>query len=621
MCDEPTVFTGLMSSNLATQLMVAPMLCASRGTFNVAAFTEELAQIERHMHSDDQLTDGEIWEDVQDLYWRGHESQIVHPFLGSYTLPTLLSIPTREQIRGVLSDLTSRMTPGPINRTDPIAQNAFSWGQRVAVRQGTEGLTYGTLDAHADILGRFIAGCRDSDDQQVAIFFSRNRVEHFSINIGAKRAGVAYTNFHSYLSRDQIMEKLRAQPYRVLFLDHESLLHIELYLPLLEAMGTIVVDIDNKYPNVLHYRSIIKEFKRPPAASADMVAPEYPGPVMMSSGTTGEPKLVRVKRDANVGRKANRLFQITERDKNLVVGQLYHGGAHSWAKGHLNRGAMVMLDETPSLAFDPEATLDLIDNHQLTNFWTSPHWLKSLCMFVADSHHDYKLDSLRAIYVGAAPFHPSLKELAVGVFGPIIWENYATTEFGLVTVLRPDQLLAHKETVGRPAPGVEIQIRDQGGTILGPGQVGTIYVKNALTDGRFREGDDFGKLDEDGFLTVLGRSIEKIVTNGQAVFPRTIENHMRGMSGIQDCHVVGIPDKKLGEMVVAAVVLARGARYTEVELLRHMENVAGPGVKGLAPARIVFLRSVPRAPYKAHNAILREVVIKALDRLDNIVTE
>lgn len=609
------VFSTFLPSSLATSAMVGPMLCSSSsGLFNVAGFTEELQQLEQTMRLDEALTNGEVWEDVQKIYWRGHGSVVVRPFLGSYSLPSIEVVPKRNTIYTVIKDLKSRMTTGPINRTDPIAQNAFSWARRFAVRQGSEGLTYGKLDAHADIIGRFISGCRESHDQQVAIFFSRNRIEHFSINIGAKRAGASYTPFHSYLSRDQIMDKLRALPYRLLFLDYESLLHIELCLPLLEAKGIIVVDIDNRYPKVLHYSSLLKEFKRPPAAGPDMDAPEYLGPTMMSSGTTGEPKLVQVKYDANVGRKANRLFQVTQNDRNLVIGQLYHGGARSWAKGHLNRGALVLLDETPSLAFDPKETLGLIESHQLTNFWTSPHWLKSLCMYISASKRDYRLDSLRAIYVGAAPFHPSLKELAVSVFGPIIWENYATTEFGLVTALRPDQLIEHKYSVGRAAPGVEIQIRDDEGQVLESGTVGTIFVKNALTGGEFQQGDDFGYLDEDKFLTVLGRSIEKIVINGQDFYPRIIENQLRDISGIQDCHVVGIPDEMFGEIAVAAVVLSHGARYTEAELLMEMDRVTPPPYSGLSPSRIVFLTSIPRAPYKAHNSILREVVQTALGR-------
>jgi len=338
---------------------------------------------------------------------------------------------------------------------------------------------------------------------------------------------------------------------------------------------------------------------------------------MYSSGTTGTPKLISVPAKAGVGAEANKIFRIGENDRNLVIGQLYHGGAWSWLKGHVNRGAEAVLLTQPTAALHPQDTLEAIEDRKITNFWISPPWLQGLCVYLDECPRKFNLSSLRAIYTGAAPFHPVLKKRAVERFGNIVWENYATTEFGLVSILKPEDLLTHATTVGKAAPGVEIQIRGElegknATAPLNPGQEGRIWVKNEQTGHVFVMSDDLGVLDEQGYLTILGRVHERIVSGGITVYPRALENALMEVSGIQDAHVIGVPHDYLKEEVVAAVVFRPGVRIRSHDIMQQLSRRTDlPFLRGHdLPIRFMGVPALPRKPYKVNIATLRDMILK-----------
>ncbi|HEX5038081.1 MAG TPA: class I adenylate-forming enzyme family protein [bacterium] len=564
----------------------------------------------------------EVWADVQDLVQQAQSSALTRPMLPENLLPHVVGYPSQTEIDATIGRLERSFALGPIRRNDFIARNVSLWGGRVAVRQGKKRTNYRTLDHRADVVGMFLAMCIRDSGQRAAVFFSYNRNNLFEITLGCRRAGVGFTSIPSYLSAEQFLEKLEEEKakgnrYKVLFFDSQSLSKVEPLLPLLESQGYAMVDIDSQHPSVLSYGSLIADIPKPRAQTPDAKPPPYPGPIMYSSGTTGNPKLISVKAAANVGAKANKVFGIRQDDKNLVIGQLYHGGAYSWARGHLNRGGEVVVTEHSSLTLNPKAVLSDIEARGITNFWVSPPWLQGLCDYLEKEPQEQgALSSLRAIYVGASHFHPALKRLAVERFGEIVWENYATTELGLIALLRPEELSLRPATVGRAAPETEIEIRDDQGEAVPLGTPGTIWVRNERTGGEFREGDDFGRLDADGYLTVLGRTVERIVFGKQTIYPREIENELMEMPGIQECHVIGIPSPSPSSnpepTVVVAVVLKKKVRLTEREIRDYLSARDGLSHISGVPLTVVFVPSLPRKPYKVNYPILRDMVIQRI---------
>lgn len=494
-----------------------------------------------------------------------------------------------------------------IRRTDPVAQNNLRWGACRAI--GLEGreVSYGQLDFNADVIAGYLAAHLDASRQMVGLFFGQNRPEFFEVSLAAKRIGASYTSFHSHLTPEEFLLHIQKQPYRVIFVDRKTRIMLEPFFPQLKASGKIIIDIDGSFVDEHSYAKILSWGVRPRAATPDDFIPQYRGPIMQSSGTTGQAKIVPVDGPLSNGARANRFFRVTDEDRHLVVGQLYHGGASSWARGHLNRGASIYLMDMESLVFDPQVVLESVAKYRITNFWISAPWLHSLCLCLDGmGQPSYDLSSLRAIFVGAATCYPFLREMADRFFGPVFWDNYATTELGLIAALAPPDFLPQACTVGCPAPGVNIEIRNREGEILKPPYIGEVFVQSPLSGGRFEPSGDVGFMQE-GYLSLVGRSHEMPRDLRNLYFPRQIEDQVFRMPGVRDCCVVRVSTNHGEEELVVAVERKPDTNIHENDILANLH------VKGQRPQRVVFFESLPRIPYKVNIPELRERVRHQLE--------
>jgi acyl-CoA synthetase (AMP-forming)/AMP-acid ligase II len=157
-------------------------------------------------------------------------------------------------------------------------------------------------------------------------------------------------------------------------------------------------------------------------------------------------------------------------------------------------------------------------------------------------------------------------------------------------------------SLGRPLPSIELEIRDEQGTVLPPGEPGEIYVRGEQISGEYLdqgsrlEGEgwfptrDRGWVDEDGYLFLDGRLDDVIVRGGENISPGEIEDVLMSHDGVADCAVVGVPDEQWGEAVAAAVVRAEGATVTEAELV---DLVRASLRSSRAPSRVVFRAELP----------------------------
>ena len=177
---------------------------------------------------------------------------------------------------------------------DLIAQNFGTYGGRVCVQLGAAQVTYARLHHVANQVAGFLVD-HLSQGQQVALYFCQNQPELFEIAQGAKRGGFGYTNFYSYFSGQELLEKMKGGSYRVLFVDGKSLLTLEPVLAQIRSLGCIVVDINNSthLADVIQYSDILK---RDDSFSVPQDRRPLGLPVMLTSGTTGPSKLVPIER-------------------------------------------------------------------------------------------------------------------------------------------------------------------------------------------------------------------------------------------------------------------------------------------------------------------------------------
>lgn len=313
-----------------------------------------------------------------------------------------------------------------------------------------------------------------------------------------------------------------------------------------------------------------------------------------------EAELVSINARYFLGRKNVRL---------LTVAPLSHVAGHL-AIGLLpSGGTSVILD-----GFDSEKVLKTIESEKISHLFLPPTALYNIMTHPLAASTDYS--SLQMLSTGAAPVAPEKFKEAVRLFGPVVWEGYGQTEALIPLLMKgPDDYLtpegAFREDVvrsaGRAWEYVRIEIMDEEGNIVPRGERGEIVVRSAYlmkgyyknpeaTDEVLRNGflhtGDIGVMDENGFVTIVDRKKEMIITGGFNVFPAEVEAVMNEHPAVLDCIVVGVPDEKWGEAIKAVVQLKPGV-VVDCEALRlHCRERLG-GVK--APKSVEIWPDLPRS--------------------------
>jgi bile acid-coenzyme A ligase len=246
----------------------------------------------------------------------------------------------------------------------------------------------------------------------------------------------------------------------------------------------------------------------------------------------------------------------------LVPGPMYHTNGFVTLTFLLGGDRLVVLEQ-----FDGALVLDAIEQHAVTTFTATPTMLQRIAQVEGVERRD--LSTVRWILQGAAVMPPALLRTWFSLLAPekVVMAYGMTEQLGL-TALRGDEWLAHEGSVGRGFRDTEIRILDADGRELPPGQLGDIYLRSPMTgsysyrggaallpttaDG-FGTAGDMGWVDEDGFLYVVDRRVDMIVSGGANVFPAEVESALSDHPGIADVVVIGLPDETWGRRVHAVV--------------------------------------------------------------------
>jgi long-chain acyl-CoA synthetase len=267
-------------------------------------------------------------------------------------------------------------------------------------------------------------------------------------------------------------------------------------------------------------------------------------------------------------------------------------------------GTLVILPK-----FDPEHALRIIDNERITNTNVAPVHIDRILKLEAKLRARYGLDSLVALVVGGAPFPANIKEQAVEFFGSgVLHELYGSTEGGIFTNLRPADQLRKPGSVGLPFPCTEVGLFDESGQEVEAGQPGQFfsrspfhfleYWNNAAATRELFRGEwlsvgDIATRDEEGFVSLIGRKSDLIITGGYNVHPGEVEEVLESHASVREAVVIGAPDPEWGEAVTAFVVLKNGISIDEAALSAHCRQTLS---RYKAPKRYVAIDQLPRDP-------------------------
>ncbi|MEU0984637.1 long-chain fatty acid--CoA ligase [Streptomyces griseus] len=330
--------------------------------------------------------------------------------------------------------------------------------------------------------------------------------------------------------------------------------------------------------------------------------------LLYTGGTTGLPKgVMATHRSLTASLFGSVLVdEAVERGgTTLLTAPIFHVAALlAWASQNLVGGTLVFL---PS--FTPEGFLEAVQRHRVTTTLLVPVMVQAVC-----EHPEFDAwdtSSLEAIIYGGAGSPRSLLDRAMTAFpGARFTQGYGQTETGVLTMLVPGDHVAagaRLDSVGRATPSVELAVVGPDGRELKTGEVGEIvtrgdhvmrgyWEKPELTSQVLRDGwmhtGDAGRLDEDGYLYVVDRIKDMVITGGENVYSAEVENALASHPAVASCAVIGVADARWGERVHAVVVRKPDQSVTAEELRDHTKNLIA-GYK--APRSVEFVDVLPRS--------------------------
>ena len=333
--------------------------------------------------------------------------------------------------------------------------------------------------------------------------------------------------------------------------------------------------------------------------------------IVGTGGTTGRPKGVQLT-DRNLETMTALTlmgYPFQPRPVYLAMAPLTHA-AGVLCFPMMARGGEIVVMAKP----DVTAFLALIERHRVTHTFLPPTLIYMLLAHEKLSATD--LSSLRCFWYGAAPMSPQRLEQALTAIGPVMAQLFGQSEAPMMISMlppadhfRPDGSVARERlsSAGRPAPLVTVEIMASDGTLLAQGERGEIVVRSSLVmAGYYRNPEataeaskhgwhhtgDIGYLDEDGFLFIVDRAKDMIITGGFNVYSAEVEQALMAHPAVRDCGVVGLPDEKWGERVVAVVQPQDGAAVSEQEIVAFVKERIG-SVK--APKQVHVWPDLPRS--------------------------
>jgi fatty-acyl-CoA synthase len=267
--------------------------------------------------------------------------------------------------------------------------------------------------------------------------------------------------------------------------------------------------------------------------------------------------------------------------------------------------------------FDPEGTLRAVAQHRASALAVVPVMLQRILDLPLETIARHDLHALRIVALSGSALPGELATRAMDVLGEVLYNLYGSTEVAWATIATPKDLRAAPGTAGSPPLGTVVKLLDKDGREVAPGESGRIFVGNEMMfEGYTGGGDkervgglmstgDVGHLDAGGRLFVDGRDDEMIVSGGENVFPREVEDLLADHREIEEAAVVGIEDTEFGQRLKAFVVRRNGSELDEEAIKRYVkENLARYKV----PREVVFLPELPR---NATGKVLkRELAIK-----------
>lgn len=484
--------------------------------------------------------------------------------------------------------LVREVLRGGTNLYTLLAVAAARWPDRTAMIDDDGALSYRELRAKTESLARELSRDGVETDQAVGIMCRNGRnfvAAVFATGLVGADVVLVSTEFRT----NALAGALRTHQIRTMLADKE-------FAEQIRDVGESVTVIDPATVETHQGKS------RPKVASSGRI-------VLLTSGTTGVPKGVpripQISSGVGIGVTILDRTRLRVGSRIAVAVPMFHGLGLGTLMLTVSLGGTVLTHRR----FDAETTLAQASLHRADAMSVVPIMLARILDLPQPVRARNPVPSLRAVISSGDRLDPSLARRFMDAYGNILYNGYGSTEVGIGALATPTELRHAPETVGRPVAGCPVRIYDRNGRSVGPRVTGRIFVGGELTSQGYTGGSvvgeakavidgmtstgDMGYLDNSGRLYIVGREDDMIVSGGENVYPRALENALADHPDIAENAVIGVPDEQFGRRLAAFIVLRPRSDLDENGIREYLK---GKVSRFEQPRDIHIVGDIPRNP-------------------------
>lgn len=483
-----------------------------------------------------------------------------------------------------------------LNIASGIREFATASPQVIAIIDGDRSLTYAFLYERACKLANLLLDSQLKPGSPVAVLIG-NRLEYSEVAAGCAMAGLPIVPINPRQTAEETAYILSHSRAQALIYD------VALTALLPQNLPELVWVLDGSDSRTNYEECIGQAAKTDPLL---LINETEPFCIAYTSGTTGKPKGVLISH-----RSRCLTFYATALEwglgpgrRTIAVAPMYHGAGFAFGYGAVFTGGTLVMQRK----FDPEETLDMIAKHRIQTVFLVPTHAQMMRNLGDEVVSSKDVSTLETLYFNAAALPVVLKEWVVKIFPQTeVHELYGSTEAGIVTNLRPIDAMRKAGSVGHPWFMTEVRILNSDGTLTEDGQPGELYSRSpylmsgyfnddeatnaCTTDDGFLSCGDIVIRDSEGYISIVDRKKDLIISGGTNIYPREIEEVLAKHADVTECAVIGLPDETWGERPVAIIVSRSG---TIIDT-GHLEAFARQSLAGFkVPSEFFFLDALPR---------------------------
>ncbi|BBO81208.1 acyl-CoA synthetase [Desulfosarcina ovata subsp. sediminis] len=513
---------------------------------------------------------------------------------------------------------------------DVLRLSAARVPNKTALILDEKSLTYAQLNQRVNQLASAMLKMDLKHGDRVAVLV-HNCIEYFEIYMALCKIGGVMVPINNLLKMNELQRDLSYIAPRFIFFAEEFSSKVDKLKEEIDSLEKSICIGDASLPDHHRYEAL---FEGQSDAEPDIaVNDDDLMSIFLTSGTTGNPKgAMRTHRHNYLNALSGSIeMSLQPDDRVLLLFPFYHVTLED-RLCHFLRGNTIVLRREGN--FDPQDVLSLLSRHRITICQFVPTMINTLLQ--GDHIEQYDLSALRLALYAASPMPVNLLKQALKRMDCGFMQFFGQTETGpMTTVLRPAEHLDNSEigiqrlaSCGRPAALFEARLVDDYDQEIPVGQVGELVVRgepmtvgywqlpeetDKLIKGGWLHTGDYARLDEEGFIYIVDRKNDMIISGGKNIYPREVEEVLYGHPAVLEATVIGVPDDHWGEAVKAVVALKPDVAATAEELIAYCkENMASYK----KPKTIEFMNDLPKSPTgKILKRVLRDEFWKDRDRM------